>query len=237
MRSNLSVIKFFTGLVNQQSATRIDNPRLFCIAVLLSFLGSLPPGTTNLMTIRLATESGAASAVWFSVGCLLAELVAVSASLILVDRMLRFKNMANVLQWTSLVVLFIFALGCFIAAFSVHQQPDTMIVDDASPLILGFVIMIVNPVQLPFWLGWTAILADKKIIKAVGVQYIMYVVGSGVGSFLASGCFILLGTFFVSKWSVSPMIFYIVLGILFLLSFALQIRKMYDRDRGTTIKT
>ena len=184
------------------------------------------------MTIRLATESGIVPAAWFSVGCLLAELVAVSASLILVDRMMRFKNIAITLQWVSLVVLFVFAIGCFIAASSVQQQPDTMIVDDASPLILGFVIMIVNPVQLPFWLGWTAILADKKLIKAAGVQYVMYVIGSGAGSLLASGCFILLGTFFVSKWSVSPMTFYTVLGVLFLLSFALQIRRMFDRSRA-----
>ncbi|MGC3943625.1 MAG: hypothetical protein QM762_03650 [Chryseolinea sp.] len=233
MRSNQLGIKLFAGLINSPATDSIDHTRLFGVAFLLSFLGSLPPGTTNLMTVRLVTEDGVIAAALFSAGCLLAELVTVSASLILVDRMLRFKGIAGILQWISLTVLLAFTVACFVVALNNPVYQQIVVADGASPLVLGFLIMIVNPVQLPFWLGWTTLLAERKIMRAVSKQYIIYVAGSGVGSFLASGFFILLGKLFISKWTVPPMAFYITLGILFLLSFVLQLRKILE-SRGVT---
>lgn len=218
--------------MNGPATDSIDHIRLFCVATLLSFLGSLPPGTTNLMTVRLVTEGGVVAAALFAAGCLLAELVTVSASLILVDRMLRFKNVAGVLQWISLVVLLTFTIACFVAATTHSDYQHVQFTNGASPLVLGFVVMLINPVQLPFWLGWTTLLAERKIMKAASTQYIMYVAGSGVGSLLASVCFILLGKFFVSNWSISPTAFYITLGVLFLLSSFVQLRRILERSNS-----
>lgn len=182
------------------------------------------------MTVQLVAENGVVAGVLFSTGCLLAELVTVSASLFLVDRMLRFRSATILLQWISLIVLLIFTVACFVAASSDSSYQHSLITDKSSPLILGFVMMIVNPVQLPFWLGWTAVLVEKKIVQAGGLRYFLYVAGSGAGSILASLCFILLGRFLITNWSLAPSIFYSILGILFFVSFVLQLRKIFERQ-------
>ena len=187
------------------------------------------------MTVRLSAEAGVTAAAMFSIGCLLAELVTVSASLVLVDRVMRFKNIGYVMQWISLIILLLFTVACFMAATSERLPNPILAVDGASPLVLGFVMMIINPVQLPFWLGWTALLAEKKFIKAISTQYLMYVSGSGAGSLLASVCFIFLGKFFVSKWTISPAAFYSTLGVLFLLTFLLQLRKVVETTLGAKL--
>jgi len=198
------------------------------MALLLSFLGSLPPGTTNLITVQLVAKNGIAVAVLFATGCLLAELVTVTASLFLVDRMIRFKGVMRFLQWISLFILLGLAIASFVAAFFVPFHQIGPAWDGSSPLIFGFAMMIVNPLQLPFWLGWTTVLTERKILQSGGFQHFLYIVSSGLGSMLASLCFILLGKFLVSNWSIAPGVFHATLGLLFFVSFVLQLRKIFE---------
>ncbi len=198
MRSNPSAIKLLKSeTVSQETIAAINSVRLFGLAFLLSFLGSLPPGTTNLMTVQLVGSSGIVVAILFSLGCLLAELVAVSASVFLVDRMLRFKGVARLLQWISLFVLLALAIFSFIAAGSESSGDFSPAWDGSSPLIVGFVMMLINPVQLPFWLGWTTVLVGKRVLRTAGFHYVLYVAGSALGSLAASACFIVLGKLLV----------------------------------------
>jgi threonine/homoserine/homoserine lactone efflux protein len=218
-----------SSLPNPRTSKRTDNARLFGAGLLLSFLGSLPPGTTNLLTVQLVAEHGYTVAVLFATGCLLAELVTVTASFFLVDRMLRFKVVMSVLRWISLVILLALAIGSFVAAAGQPLYKIGAAWDGSSPLIFGFALMIVNPVQLPFWLGWTTVLLEKRILKPGCFQYYLYVISSGLGSMLASICFILAGRFLIVNWSIAPGIFYGSLGVLFLVSFGLQLRTIFNR--------
>jgi threonine/homoserine/homoserine lactone efflux protein len=215
-------------VVSQETIAAINSARLFSLAFLLSFLGSLPPGTTNLMTVQLVASNGLMVAALFSLGCLLAELVAVSASVFLVDRMLRFKGVTRLLQWISLFVLFALTIFSFIAAGTDSSDVFIPVWDGSSPLIVGFVMMLINPVQVPFWLGWTTVLVEKRILQTAGFHYVLYVAGTAIGSILASVCFMVLGKVLVDRWSIAPSAFHQMLGILFLVSFMLQLRKMMD---------
>jgi threonine/homoserine/homoserine lactone efflux protein len=227
MHSNPSVIRLLKSSSSGRQASRgIVHARLFGLAMLLSFLGSLPPGTTNLLTVQLVAEKGLTVAVLFATGCLLAELVTVASSLFLVDRMIRFKGVMRFLQWISLFVLLALAIGSFFAAAGKSTVQIGSTWDGSSPLVFGFALMIVNPVQFPFWLGWTTVLVEKRILHTGCVHYCLYVLGSGVGSMLASICFILLGRMLVAHWFTVPGLFPAILGTLFLVSFILQLRKM-----------
>jgi threonine/homoserine/homoserine lactone efflux protein len=210
----------------QRRTTRFSYARLLGLSLMVSFLGSLPPGTTNLLTIRLASSDGLAVASRFSVGCMMAELIYVSASLFMVDRILRFKGVFIFLRWLSVVFLLAFSVALFLAAGSadtLHVIPSW---NNSSPFVFGFALMIINPVQFPFWLGWATVLAEQKVLKPDGRYYLTYAAGAGLGSLLASLCFILLGQFVVSHWFIPQALFHTVLGTLFLVSGILQVRKL-----------
>lgn len=216
-----------------KTSTRTNSVRLFGLALLLSFLGSLPPGTTNLMTVKLVADEGLSVAVLFSIGCLLAELVAVSASIFLVDRMVRFKRVTQLLQWISLAILLVLAMVSFVAA-NRGELPQTRIAwKGSSPFIAGFFVMMVNPVQLPFWLGWTTVLVEKRLLRAGGIPAVLYVLGSGLGAIIASFCFIWLGQTLTEHLTIAPSIFHLLLGTLFFIAFLSQLWKIVQRRRAT----
>ena len=182
------------------------------------------------MTIQLATENGLSVAILFATGCLLAELVTVAASVFLVDRMIQFKGVLRFLQWITLVVLLALTIGSFVAAIGKPIYQIGSAWNGSSPLIFGFALMIVNPVQFPFWLGWTTVLLERKILRTGCVHYCLYVLSVGIGSMLASICFILLGRMLLAHWFIVPGVFHAILGTLFLVSFILQLRKIFDQQ-------
>jgi uncharacterized membrane protein len=56
----------------------------------------------------------------------------------------------------------------------------------------------INPVQIPFWFGWSTVLFSKEVLEPVNAQYNYYIVGIGLGT-LAGNCVFIFG----GKWMVS----------------------------------
>lgn len=230
MRSNLSAIKLLGTEKNPQAtSSRFSYMHLFGLSLLISFLGSLPPGTTNLLTVRLVGTGGLTVAFLFAIGCMMAELVYVAASVFLMDRILRFRIIYRLLQWVSAGVLVAFSAASFMAAAGWIPARSLVMENHSSPLIFGFLMMMINPVQFPFWMSWTTVLIQRRVLKVEGRRYLLYIFGAGLGSLIASACFILLGQFIVTGGLLTPGFFHGLLGVLFLVAGVVQIRKIFER--------
>jgi threonine/homoserine/homoserine lactone efflux protein len=72
---------------------------------IVSFLGSLPPGTTNVLEVQLAATRGYEVATWFATGCMIAEVLCVSLCLLIMDRINESPKLMRSLEWVSLLVL------------------------------------------------------------------------------------------------------------------------------------
>jgi hypothetical protein len=59
------------------------------------------------------------------------------------------------------------------------------------PLLAGLVLSCLNPLHLPFWLGWTVVLRRKKILVGARIEYDLFAVAIGAGTGLA---FLVYGT-------------------------------------------
>jgi len=185
--------------------------------------------------MRVASTEGVAAALWFSVGAVMAESVYVAASVFVVDRMLSYARTFRFLHWFSAIFLMTLAVVSFVAA--VAEKPISVIpLDDrAYPLIFGFGLMFMNPVQLPFWVGWITLLAEKRILN-VNARYVLSVGSAALGSFLAALCFIWLGDVILSRWEISAGLFYYVLSGMFALSALIQFRRVW-RTGAVNLKT
>src|SRR5690606_33928439 len=59
---------------------RMSNTLVFVIAFLVSYLGSIPPGTINVTTMQLAVQNNRRAAVFFSLAAALVEFVYAGAT-------------------------------------------------------------------------------------------------------------------------------------------------------------
>lgn len=195
---------------------------LLLVSSAISFLGSLPPGTANVITLELAAHDPP-SALWFSCGCLIGEMIYVGASSVMIGRLVRLNAALKLLGWISFGVLAGLALISFFAAFN-SQSGFVAEIPAGSPLIAGMVVMLLNPVQIPFWLGWTTILFEKRILRPRISNYSIYIAGAGIGSLLASLVFIWAGSSLSAWIDTHARLWQIALGIFFSISAAYQIK-------------
>jgi threonine/homoserine/homoserine lactone efflux protein len=210
------------------SLAKLKNHRSpFYAGFVISFLGSLPPGTVNVLLVQIAGSQHFSSACWFALGSVMAELVCVKVCLTLMNKVMKLSIITRLLQWLSLLVLVVLAIVSFIR-FSTDEISFgvTSVFHGKSPLLWGFVFMIINPVQIPFWMGWTSVLFENKILTLNAKEDHFYMIGIGSGSVLASVLFIAAGHS-ISFWLFTHQrLVHFLFGCLFITMALLQARKM-----------
>ena len=87
----------------------------------------------------------------------------------------------------------------------------------------------VNPVQIPFWFGWSTVLFTKKILLPRNDHYNTYIVGIGIGTFIGNLIFIFGGQLIADKISNNQHILNWVIGGIFLLTALIQIWKIWRK--------
>ena len=93
-------------------------------------------------------------------------------------------------------------------------------------LLLGMFMCAINPVQIPFWFGWSTVLFSKKILQPVNGQYNSYIIGIGLGTLMGNCVFIFGGKWLVERLHNSEAYLNWVIGGIFTLSALIQLYKI-----------
>lgn len=201
--------------------------KVFCWGLLISFLGSLPLGTLNVAAMQIGIQESLKEAIYFSLGSLLVEMFYVRISLIGVDWIRRQEKIMKAMEWLTLLIILVLAAGSFWAAASKGDDAKNVFLqNNMHRFLLGMVMSAVNPVQIPFWFGWSTILFNKKILEPVKSQYNIYIVGIGLGTLLGNCLFIFGGKWLVQRISNSQQYINWVIGSIFALTALIQAIKM-----------
>jgi threonine/homoserine/homoserine lactone efflux protein len=184
----------------------------------ISFVGSLPLGTANVLLVQLAASNGVKVALWFAAGCLMTELIYVWLSLAVRNLMTLAGILPRIFQWVSVAVVSGLAIASFSAAMYDSPAINVLLPGESSPLVFGFMLMAINPVQAPFWFGWTAVLVERKILSPAPLNYALYIAGAGLGSIAADLLFILTGHFLFTWFPDSQKTFQTVIGGIYVLT-------------------
>lgn len=192
----------------------------------ISFLGSLPLGTLNVAAMQIAVASGVTSAVLFSLGSLTAEIIYVRLSLVAMDWIRKQERIFRVLEWVTLIIVFGLAAASFYAALHPTAEKNVILDSKLPKFLLGFIMSAVNPVQIPFWFGWSTVLFTKKILLPKYDHYNIYIIGIGIGTFIGNLVFIFGGRFIADKISNNQNILNWVVGSIFALTGIIQIWRM-----------
>ncbi len=200
--------------------------KIFFTGMLVSFLGSLPLGTLNIAAMQISISTGTMAAILFSLGSLLAEVIYVRLSLVAMDWIRKQEKIFKVLEWVTLIIVLALAFSSFYAALHPKAEKNVVLDSPLPKFILGFVMSAVNPVQIPFWFGWSTVLFTKKILQPRNDHYNAYIVGIGLGTFFGNCVFIFGGLLIASKINNNQHILNWVIGGIFTITALIQVWKM-----------
>lgn len=200
--------------------------RIFGWGLLISFLGSLPLGTLNVAAMQIGIQESIAHAMYFSFGSLLVEMVYVRISLVGIDWIRKQDKVMKAMEWITLIIIIALAAGSFIAATDSGTAKNVILQNNMHRFLLGMFMCAINPVQIPFWFGWSTVLFSKKILEPRQSHYNIYIVGIGLGTLAGNAVFIFGGKWLVQRISNSQQYLNWVIGSIFAITAIIQAIKM-----------
>lgn len=201
--------------------------KIFAWGLLISFLGTLPLGTLNVAAMQLGIQESIKSALLFSFGSLLVEMVYVRVSLIGIDWIRKQEKLMKAMEWVTLAIVLALAAGSFYAALSAGDNTKNPILDNnMNRFLLGALGCAISPVVIVFWLGWSTVLFTKKILLPQNAHYNSYIVGIGLGTLAGNCVFIFGGNFLYEKINGAQHYMHWFIGGVFALTAVIQLIKM-----------
>ena len=200
--------------------------KIFFVGMMVSFLGSLPLGTLNVAAMQISVSEGIIQAILFSVGSLIAEIIYVRISLVAMDWVRKQELFFKILEWVTLLIVLALAGFSFYAALNPNEHENKILSSQLPKIILGFTMSALNPVQIPFWFGWSTVLFSKKILLPQNNHYNSYIIGIGIGTFIGNLVFIFGGQIIADRINNNQHILSWIIGGIFSITALFQIWKM-----------
>ena len=209
--------------------------KIFCWGLMISFLGSLPLGTLNIAAMQIGIQESIKDAMYFSLGSLLVEMIYVRISLVGIDWVRKQEKLMKAMEWVTLAIIIALAVGSFIAAAgSGANEKNVLLQNNMHRFLLGMFMCAINPVQIPFWFGWSTVLFTKKILEPKKNQYNTYIVGIGVGTLLGNCVFIFGGKWMVNRIANSQQYLNWIIGTIFAITAIIQLIKILMKKDAVT---
>jgi threonine/homoserine/homoserine lactone efflux protein len=200
--------------------------KVFLTGMLISFLGSLPLGTLNIAAMQIAISDGIKPAILFSLGSLTAEVVYVRLSLVAMDWVRKQQKLFKILEWVTLLVVVALAASSFYAALHPSVEENVILSSKVHRYLLGLGMSAVNPVQIPFWFGWSTVLFTKGVLLPKNSHYNMYIIGIGLGTLIGNCLFIFGGRIIADKINNNQGVLNWVIGGIFAITALIQLYKI-----------
>jgi threonine/homoserine/homoserine lactone efflux protein len=201
--------------------------KIFFWGLGISFLGSLPLGTLNIAAMQLAIQEGYTNAIYFALGSLFVEMLYVRVSLVGIDWVRKQQKLLRALEWVTLAIVLLLAIGSFAAAMQpAAQAKNIFFTNTLHRFLLGAFMSAINPVQIPFWFGWSTVLFTKNILQPQKTQYNAYIIGIGLGTLLGNSVFIFGGKYIASKIQNSAVYINWAIGGVFAITALIQLYKL-----------
>lgn len=209
--------------------------RIFITGLFISFLGTLPLGTLNIAAMQISVTDGVRPALYFVLGALLVEMIYVRVSLVAMNWVLKNKRLFLWLEWLSIVIILALAVSSFVAASDPVVKKNVLLSGGIHRFWLGTMMSALNPVQIPFWFGWSTVLFTRNILEHRNSHFNIYISGIGAGTFAGNLVFIFGGRFIVEVLNANQKVLHWIIGAIFLLTAIILIVKMMRKKSASPV--
>lgn len=201
--------------------------RLVVWAMAISFTGSLPLGTLNLTVANFSFADDLPGTVMFSVAAIFVEMLLVRIALMAVRQLEKLKRLVWYFNLIAGVVLLLLAFNSLIAAWQKLEFRAELPFTDLPPFVMGLLLSVINPLHVPFWIGWTAVLKSKHVLDDGHHSHNIYVLAIGGGTAIAFVIYALAGRFLINHLLQQHVLLNWVVGIVLLLTAVIQFYKAF----------
>jgi threonine/homoserine/homoserine lactone efflux protein len=203
--------------------------RIFTTGMFISFLGTLPLGSMNIAAMQISVSDGIRPALYFAIGALLVEMIYVRISLVAMDWVRKRKKLFRYLEWATVLIIAALAVTSFIAAADPQVKKNVILSNTIHRFWLGTMMSAINPVQIPFWFGWSAALFSKGVLMARNDHYNAYIAGIGFGTFAGFAIFIFGGLLIVNTLNANQAMVQWIIGGIFAVTAVIMLLKILTK--------
>jgi threonine/homoserine/homoserine lactone efflux protein len=204
--------------------------RIFITGLFISFLGTLPLGTMNIAAMQISVSDGLRPALYFAMGVLLVEIGYVRLSLVAMNWIRKQQRLFKILEWVTLLIIVALAVFSFIAAADPGVKKNVVLSGTLHRFWLGMTMSALNPMQIPFWFGWSTVLFTKKVLLPKNSHYNMYILGIGIGTFAGMCLFVFGGRLLVDTLNSKQNVISWIVGGIFALTAIIQAWRMFKKN-------
>lgn len=206
--------------------------RLFVTGLFISFLGALPMGTLNMSAMQISITDGYYPAILFALGALLVEMIYVRMTLVAMGWFRAHQKLLIVMEWLTLFIILVLAASSFYTAMHPSLKANPILSNSVHRFWLGAGLSAINPLQIPFWFGWSTVLTGKGVLVRQGYNYVYYILGIGIGTFIGFAVFIFGGKLLVDRLDAQQNLIQWILGAVFLVTGIIQAVRMLRHKDG-----
>ena len=197
----------------------------------ISWLGTLPLGTLNVAAMQVSVSEGLLQGIFFSLGVAFVEVLYVRLSVVGIKWIMKRARLLYYLEWAAVVIVLLLAAGSFWAAFQQEEEKSFLLKTNLPNFLLGISLSAINPMQIPFWFGWTTVLFSRKILADRADYYNAYTAGIGMGTILGLMVFVFGGAIMVKKLNAGQSTINLVIGGVFALTALILIFRILTKKR------
>jgi len=148
------------------------------------------------------------------------------------------KRIFVMLEWLTLLIIVALAVSSFVAAANPHGGKNVILSNTMHRFWLGMAMSAINPMQIPFWFGWSTVLFSRKVLLPKKDHYNAYIAGIGMGTFIGHCIFIFGGRLIVEKLNANENVMQWIIGAIFAVTALIQLwRMLRHKDPISNIDT
>ncbi len=186
------------------------------LAIILSYFGSLPFGMINLNVLYAELTKGRKAAVLMATGAAIVEFIQGVVAAIVYGRLVILSTFELYFKYAAMVVFFGLAFYYFFKKKKSAELENQTLHTTKTPFYHGLGLSSLNFMAVPFWLIILAMISSYVDIYWTTSAYLLFGLGAGLGGFLASMTYAILGNKLVKKDSKVYKYLDYILALLFL---------------------
>ncbi len=205
--------------------------KIFAWGFAISFSGSLPLGTLNVSVTNLAVNNGLLAAFEFALAAIFVEVVMVRIALAVMNQLEKLTLFFRLFNWLSFLLVLSLGIASLVAAFEMKKFQASIPLTQHHPFLAGFCLSLLNPLHLPFWMGWSAALKAKNVLTPSKKSYNVYVTAIGLGTFFAFEMYAFAGRLVINILKEQQQVLNWIVGATLLITALLQFDMLVKKKR------
>jgi threonine/homoserine/homoserine lactone efflux protein len=154
--------------------------KVFFVGAIASFLGSIPPGTLNILVLQLGLENKIKAAMRFALAVALIEY---PYAWIAVEFEAWITSSPAIQQHFKILAASVMIILGVLGIWTAQKPTKVSVKMQESGFVRGLILSILNPQAIPWWIGVTAYLKSEGFVELdTPIRIHSYVLGTSIGA-------------------------------------------------------